>query len=366
VLAAEPAAPPDAWFGLAETLVVLADRTRACAAALPDSRLTSTSLREAAVAALPLYDEADAAYARLDSPASAVNRGNALCAAAEAVTEAADGGGDKAAALATARALVGRAVDGYRAVLAAAPDDTDTAVNLADALKQGADLAAEAGDAGAARALFRAAAEGYAAAVATASSEDGDDLPSLLHNWGVALASAASALADPALLEAAAARLRQAAAFARGDVAPLLALGDVLCDAAAAAASPASAADLLAAAVADGYRAALAIDRKCADAHAGVADVSLALCRAAAAAGDGAAARAHATDAVHAYSRALAEPHRLGGWRERGEARYNHACALALAGEGERARAAVASLVAAGATTEAEVKADPDLAGVMV
>ena len=93
----------------------------------------------------------------------------------------------------------------------------------------------------------------------------------------------------------------------------------------------------------------------------GVAEVEMSRARAAAAAGDAAAAQRHALEAAHAYSRALADPAKLGGWSERVEARYNAACALALAGETQRARAAVAALVAAGGVTEAEARADADL-----
>lgn len=364
----------DALFGLGDTLAALSERTIAAAARAPDGVLTATTEREAATAAVAFLDEAVAAFthpALATVTAAAVNGANALCSAADAVVAAA-GPDERPAAITTARSLIQRAVDAYEGVLASTPDDTDSIVNRADALKQAGELALDAGDMPSAQAALAAADAAYAAALATASSDDGDDVPAILHNWGVALHSAARAGGGAAALESAAGRLRDAAGFNRGDVAPLLALGDVLCDAAAAAAPgalpgthPASAA-LLAAAVTDGYAAALTIDRKCADGHAGVAEVGLALARAAAAAGDGAGAKAHAAGAARAYSRALAEPHKLGGWADRVEARYNAACALCLAGEVERARSAVAELIASGAATEAEVDEDADLAALRV
>ena len=364
----------DAWFGLANTLQCLAERTVAAAARAPDGVVTATSERGAAAAAVTLLDEAVAAFAHPSLQgvaAAAVNGANALTSAAEAVVLAA-AGDDTPAAITTARALVARAITAYDTVLASTPDDTDTAVNRADALKQAGDLALDAGDTAAAQAALTAADSAYAASVSTASSDDGDDIPSILHNWGVALHSASRAEGGAAALEAAAARLREAAAFARGDVAPLLALGDVLCDAAGeAAGSGLPGADpvshsLLSAAVSDGYNSALEIDRKCADGNADVAEVELTLARAAAASGDGDRSRTHAADSARAYSRALADPHKLGGWGERASARFNAACALCLAGEVERARAAVVALVASGAATEAEVAADADLTALRV
>jgi hypothetical protein len=78
----------------------------------------------------------------------------------------------------------------------------------------------------------------YARACGACDSARGDDLPGLLHNWGVGLYTAsriaaavspdASSAATVRLLGEAAGRLRAAAAFARGDPQPHNALGDVL------------------------------------------------------------------------------------------------------------------------------------------
>lgn len=357
-------AEADALFGLGEALNAQAEGVVREAARLDDSALTAATERRAASTALTLLDEAVTAYARLPGrPEAAVNAGNALCAAATAAAACEDA--------AAARSFVARAVALYEAALAAAPDgDTDTRTNLADACVQGGELAAAAGDAGAAAALFAAADSHYAAAVSNASSDDGDDLPSILHNWGVGLrAAAAAGFGGRAALGAAAARLREAAAFGRGDIAPLLALGDTLADAAAGEAGPgppgatATSAALLASALDDGYRAALAIDRHCADGHVGVAETCLAMSRASAAAGDAAAAAAHAAAAAAAYRKALDDPRKLGGWSDRAETRYNHACALCLAGEAAASAALLAALFASGAASPADAAGDPDLVG---
>jgi len=359
---AAAASPPsserlaDALFGLGEALTAQAEGVVREAARLDDAALTPRSERDAAAAALVLLDEAVAAYARLTGRVDAsVNAGNALCAAATAAAATGD--------VAAARACVGRAVALYEGALAAAPDgDTDTRTNLADACVQGGELAAAAGDARAAGALFDAADAHYASAVATASSDEGDDLPSLLHNWGAGLRAAAAAGAGGrAALDAAAARLREAAAFGRGDVAPLLALGDALADAASLLGATPESAALLASALDEGYRAALAIDRHCADGHVGVAETCLALSRASAAAGATEAALTHAAAAVASYKKALGDPRTLGGWTERAEARYNLACAHALAGDAPAAAALLAALFAAGAAAPADAAADADL-----
>ena len=330
-----------------------------------------------------------------------------------------------------ALALVVRAVEAYE-LAAALPgaDDADTRLNLADALVQAGELAAEGPPAPSsapspgpsldgARGFYLRAFKAFEEAVARASSEEGDDLPALLLNWGVALHSAftklhgekntsssppssasdASLLSSPqVLLKDAEARLRESASFGRGDPSPLCALGDVLCDRAAAAAAGAPAANLSAddgdaprtlyeRAISEGYGAALAIDRRCAAASAGKGDALLALSRlaaAASAAGDASASAASAAaglaeEAARAYSNALSEAPRLGGLDERGSVIYNAACASARAadpfgggGRGgagaggetavEGARRRVRLLVAGGGVSARDVLKDEDLA----
>jgi hypothetical protein len=279
------------------------------------------------------------------------------------------------------------------------PPHAQTLSNLADALVQQGELAQAAGDAALAQSAFASALAAYEQSCGLSDSEAGDDLPSLLHNWGVGLHAVAKSAQvglafgpadsarmqhmrsipvtrntapqnapapnpsrqDPAarraLLEQAAARLRHALQFSRGDAAPANALGDVLMDAAellaggllspsSAAAAPASASSapasgqqqggqqgdqqqvevgpeqLQAAAAAaraaadEGYQGALTISRHNADALVGLAEANVALGRLAGAAaaaaggggggggtGDGAAgaAAAHFRQAVNYY-----------------------------------------------------------------
>jgi trimeric autotransporter adhesin len=388
------------------------------AAAERDPGAGPATAREAAATASAAFEAAVAAYAacgpgpvpappqlaggrgrdaslRLDA---AVNAANTLCAWAAAALDAVDArdtGGALAASRAAGLARLDAAVTLYQGALAAEqgggggggggspPDDlpdAGTAINLADALAQKAGLLAAAGTgADAVRGAFAAADAAYAAACAVSSSERGDDLPGLLLNWATATAAGAGALGGrPDLLATAAARFREAAAFGRGDPAPLVGLGDALAEMATAS-SPSSshppgapnaeAAALLEAAATEGYGAALALDRRFADAHAGLGDVRLAQSRAAAGRGDAPSAAALAGEAAAAYHRALDVPptsaRSLGGWAARAEVRWNAACALALAGRADECVGALIPLLAAGggAVGIADALRDGDLTG---
>ena len=375
----------DAWSGLGEALQRKGDALLAADDRAPDA---GPATRSAAVAAATAsYEAAVAAYARVPGPVAgllpagaglrldaAVHAANTLCAAVEAA--GVNGSGASCTHLNTAIAL-------YRGALAG-EEDAGVATNLADALAQRASLLATPDQRPAAapssssiRAAFAEADAAYAAAVAASSSDAGDDLPGLLCNWAASTAAAAGGLGgDPALLATAAARFREAAAFGRGDPAPLTGLGDTLVEMAGAAADvagsglpgadPESAA-LLATALEDGYCAALALDRRFADAHAGAGDVRLAQSRATRAAGDEGGAMRLAAEAASAYGRALAvpstSPRSLGGWGARAEVGWNAACALALSGQGGACLALLRDLVAREPALAGEVLGDPDLAG---
>ena len=64
--------------------------------------------------------------------------------------------------------------------------------NLADALVAAAEAHADLGQHGQAASLYRDAMQAYNRACSLSSSENGDDLPGLLHNWGSGLHSAGS------------------------------------------------------------------------------------------------------------------------------------------------------------------------------
>lgn len=298
---------------------------------------------------------------------AAVNAANTLCAWAAAEP------GDQRSALARIEA----AIKLYQAALAEEQKDglpdAGTALNLADALAQRAGVLATAAATGAeqaeaVRAAFAVADAAYASACGVSSSERGDDLPGLLVNWATATAAGAAALGgDAALLSTAASRFREAASFSRGDPAPLVGLGDALVELAGTAAVDGESARLLEAALGEGYGAALALDRRFADAHAGVGDARLAQCRAAARRGDAAAAVALAADAAAAFARALevppTSPRSLSGWAARFEVRWNAACALALAGRVYECVKALEPLLAAAQGGLEDAVRDADLGG---
>lgn len=69
-----------------------------------------------------------------------------------------------------------------------------TLVNLADALVSAAERLEETGDTHCSQETYGEAMQVYAKACSLSSSEDGDDLPGLLYNWGVGLHSAGTSL----------------------------------------------------------------------------------------------------------------------------------------------------------------------------
>jgi hypothetical protein len=231
-----------------------ADTLLEVAARLPDAELSEAAEASSASAAAALYRRATSAYAAVTAAPggppradAAVNAGNALCAWAEVAARLASGGGGGGGnggggggggPPADPRQLVGQAVGLYRAALAQEEDalvgrgwggvrggprgsvsgrgravgalvcrfspacacfprlshrPRQTLSNLADALVQQGELAAGAGDGDAAHAAFSEALAAYEASCSMSDSEAGDDLPSLLHNWGVGLHAVAKA-----------------------------------------------------------------------------------------------------------------------------------------------------------------------------
>lgn len=63
--------------------------------------------------------------------------------------------------------------------------------NIGDALTRQGELQSEAGDSSAGQDAFGQAMQAFEMACSMSSSEQGDDLPGLLHNWGVGLSSMA-------------------------------------------------------------------------------------------------------------------------------------------------------------------------------
>lgn len=326
----------------------------------PDARGAE---ERAAGEARALLTQAVAAYERSwaappDAEAEAGARGNcgnALCALA---------GGPLAPPAAEQLAPLERAAELYRAALALDPD-AGTAANLGDCLVQAGEALCELGRGADGARAFAEAREAFARACSISDSERGDDLPSLLHNWGAGLHAMALRAPSPAerraLLEEARGRLADAAAFNRGDAEALNALGDLYVLAAEEAEGD-GATGLLRRALEEGYEAALRIDAGNADALVGRAEVGVLAGRRALAAGRVDAARAQFAGAAASYRAALARRDRLGDFSERSSVKYNAACAACLAGEADAAAGLLLETLRQGGTDPGEVLADADLA----
>ena len=170
------------------------------------------------------------------------------------------------------------------------------------------------------------------------------------------------------LLDEAAQRLRQSADFLRGSDEPFLALGDVLLERGeqlAARGDAAGAAASLRAALDEGYAQAQRISANSPEAAVGAADVHMQLARLAGGAGRADEAAAAWEAACAGYEAALRQPEAF-DFQERCDARYNHASCLARCGRAGEAAAVLRALCTLGATTPADVAADPDLAGVVL
>jgi hypothetical protein len=415
-------------------------------AARRQAGLTLEAERSAVEAALALLSSAAAACDEALSRAStavddtdamredaAANGARALCTAAGFMLGSSSGGGEGAAATAAALPLLDRAVALYEGLLPSeaatgAQDDdpippVETLTDLADALMQRAEARASSAAADVESDVSRAL-DCYGRACGACDSSQGDDLPGLLHNWGVGLFTAARLAAGQQqaslhFLGEAAGKLRASAAFARGDPQPHNALGDVLVAlaeraaaasgaeeaaavAAAAAAGLASSASdgaslvgraaaatradlssasasspaglaraLLRAAVAEGYGGALTLSRRDADGLVGCGEVAVLMgkAEAAAASGGGNAATAHFAEAARLYAQALrdAPPASLGSVEERAAVAWNAACAAALSGDARGAAATLRSslgLSAAAGFSPADVLAEEDLRAV--
>lgn len=336
---------------------------------------------QAHVKACALFRKAVEAYqtAGLDPESSsngafradaAVNCANTLSSWAELVADKNQGVG-----------LLERAIALYRAALSSEPDAL-TWGNLADAevaaavALAGADAEQSTSSLGCRVSwpqLASSARESYLKACELSSSEQGDDLPGLLSNWGTGLTALADLVPETpgrrALLEEASQRLREAASFDRGDPAPLSTLGDALASAAELANTPVEAVSLLDAAIRDGYAAALALDNRSGEAVAGLADAHLALARILKSLPEGIPGRNAASElqaAAEGYTAALSRPEVLGGWRQRADVRYNFACCLTLGGDLEGAAATLQALLREGAIDKDTIAKDADLAGVPV
>ncbi|BDA41286.1 hypothetical protein COCOBI_02-0660 [Coccomyxa sp. Obi] len=368
----------DACFGLGESMQRLAECILEACSALPDSELTAAVEADARSNAKILFRQSADAYKKVKAEDgkmrvdACVNAANVLAAWAD-VEEAT---GD----LAAATQLLISSVEGYQRSLEL-EEDAATWSNLADTLVKRAELLQEAGDAeDCISSVYGEAMAAYAKACSLCSSEDGDDLPGLLHNWGVGLHSLGTHARNAALasssLEEAAVRLRESVAFNRGDPQPHNALGDTLV---ARAESTSDTTETLAcynAALGEGYSAALRLDARNSDALVGTAEVNSALGKLAEQTGNRGGAAQHYSEAVRAYAAALQRPEALGGLRERSDVRYNYACTCAqalacgaippveVAAAQQQVANTLRGLLSLGTATREQIAGDADFAGV--
>jgi tetratricopeptide (TPR) repeat protein len=365
-----------AWFGLGETLQTWAQASLDAAAALPDNTpnlgvIEKTTQREA----IDLLRRSIEAYKQVTtSPATmrvdaAVNCGNALSSLAELLEDT-----DQS----QAAQLLSQACDCYSTALQQEENDASTINNLADALTQLAAITTD--DAERQSQIFQQAMNTYERACSVSSSENGDDLPSLLMNWGSALTTAAKHAPsyDIAIgrVEEAVLRLKNSILFDRADTDPLNALGDAYLAKAELLASSlierqGGDVDVQKAAEAalKAYEASLGINRTNAEAILGCADVYMFIARFLQQQ-----QQQHMMEEVkEMWARAeqllssttMANPTGIGGFSDRCDVRYNHACALARIGRVEEAAAVLRGLIQMGVGSVVEdVGRDEDLESV--
>ncbi|CAI5523595.1 unnamed protein product [Closterium sp. Naga37s-1] len=190
----------------------------------------------------------------------------------------------------------------YDAAAGAAPNDTDLLSNLGDCAVKTAELMCPERPVGERAVTAWGGAWGqyergmgaYGAACSLCDARVGDDMPGLLHNWGVGLLSAAQRCPEPdqevRLLTEAAEKLQRAADFQPTDIASRLALGEVLsaqgevlsarrAQSASSSSSLQEALHLLSLSLSRGFSAALRIDSRHPEALLGAADVHLSAAR---------------------------------------------------------------------------------------
>jgi tetratricopeptide (TPR) repeat protein len=251
-------------------------------------------------------------------------------------------------------------------------EDAITYSNLGDILIQHGELMCKAGGISDGFDKFNKARAAYAKACELSSTDQGDDLPGLLLNWGAGVLTAAehAETVEEALplLDEAITRLRESISFDRGDPMPHNALGEALVAKAewlSKSETPAfnlsAALDAVKEAMEEGYNGALRINANQSDAIVGIAEAQTQQAKIAQAAGNAEMAAASWTAAIAAYMKALATPEALGNLSERCNIRYNFACCLVKCGRLPEAVHLLSQLMAAGVVSKADVAQDPDL-----
>lgn len=251
-------------------------------------------------------------------------------------------------------------------------EDASTFSNLGDILIQHGELLCQGGGITEGFDKFTKARATYAKACELSSTDQGDDLPGLLLNWGAGVLTAAehAETVEEALplLDEAITRLRESISFDRGDPMPHNALGEALVAKSEwLSKSETPAFNLTAAlhavkeALEEGYNGALRINANQSDAIVGVAEAQTQQAKVAQAAGNADVAAASWTAAIAAYRKALATPEALGNLSERSNIRYNFACCLVKCGKLPEAVQLLSQLMAAGVVSKTDIAQDPDL-----
>lgn len=227
--------------------------------------------------------------------------------------------------------------------------------------------------------LYNEANTHYEAACALSSSEEGDDLPGLLHNWGVGLLSGATHLplghsTACEVLTKAQQRFEASAAFTRGDPASLCGIGDTYMAKAEMVAPPVEKQTAVQAALDQGYELALHINSTNTDALLGKAEAHMLLHNVKAEELRGADSSSpdvsnHAAIAATAYHHAISQnrtgkPSPLGLFAARCDTRYNFACAAVHCDRQTEAAQVLQDLLQLRHVTMEDLTADRDLAHV--
>jgi len=313
---------------------------------LPDSELNMAKEKEAKQAASGLFDAAVRNYQsvrdesdgegaeniRLDA---LVNCGNTLSSWGELMASSLSDDGRS-----QARLLFQNAEACYVAAIDK-EDDCSTWNNLGDSLIQQAEYEAAEGDA--AHVFYRAL-HAYERACALSSSENGDNLPALLCDWGAGLLAFANTVEDiefsQKLLVEAQKRLHQAISFDRASNAPFNALGDVyvaMYENCMKVSDHNGAMECLSKAYDEGYNASLRIQVTNVDALIGIAEVMSEKAKAERALLKVDDASSSLEQAVAMYEKAISSSMFQGSLRARSDVLYNLACCHALLGQSERA-----------------------------
>lgn len=363
-LGLQPTDKSNALVSLSDALQEWAEQVLAVEARLPEAQQSADLAHRSAQQAVTLleralrvcdvlHDDGGGTWTRADA---AVGCGNVKSQLAELQT------GEQQVQL-----LKG-AVECYHAAIGL-EEDALTWSNIADALMQLAQALADTGQVQDAARRVSESRAAYERATELSHSDEGDDLPGLLCNWGSGLCAAAkiaSAAGDRdaaiSLLQEATSRLEASVSFNRADIQVETLLGETYV-ALAEMLPTAEAAPVLRKGLTEGFDAALRIDSTNGATLASKGEAHLLGFRIARELGAVNDQAEQLRCALESFERALQRPEALGSNSERCNVRYNHACALALAGRAAEACDALQHIAERDATVLDGIQSDDDLQG---